>query len=333
MELSDLEAAAPRFVRECRDIKSLSANTISAYEQDLAEFRVFFGATESEREVDATFVGDYIQWLRETRELKPATIRRRIACLKSFCRWLKEQRLAEQSPFDEKNIVVRIPKRLPRALTRSQASQVARAISGGAKAASIAQQGSARQLQPETLPDPCDPIITTYLAVSLMLASGMRVGELTAIRLGDIDPTCSVINITGKGSRERTVFLTNPRLVGELDRYVSARIEQCAADDVLLRNARGRALTPTGSAPSLAQAWRSACLLATPHPAPFPPYGRDDPAGGRCRHPLRPAPSRAFQHFDNRDLHACDGCEPAPGAGACGCGWARGDLRARCIDN
>ncbi len=244
MELSDLEAAAPRFVRECRDIKSLSANTVSAYEQDLAEFMMFFGATESEREVDATFVGDYIQWLRETRELKPATIRRRIACLKSFCRWLKELGLAAQSPFDEKNFVVRIPKKLPRALTRSQASQVARAISGGGKAASIAQQGSARQLQPETLPDPCDPTITTHLAVSLMLASGMRVGELTAIKLGDIDPTCSVINITGKGSRERTVFLTNTRLVGELNRYVSARIEQCAADDVLLRNARGRALTP-----------------------------------------------------------------------------------------
>ncbi|WP_321334866.1 site-specific integrase [Breoghania sp.] len=120
MELSDLEAAARRFTRECRDIKSLSSNTINAYEQDLTEFAVFFMAKEPGSEIDVTLVGDYIQWLRETRELKPATIRRRIACLKSFCRWLKEQRLAEQSPFDEKNIVVRIPKRLPRALPRSQ---------------------------------------------------------------------------------------------------------------------------------------------------------------------------------------------------------------------
>lgn len=113
MELSDLEGAARRFVRECRDIKSLSANTISAYEQDLAEFEVFFGAEEVGSEIDVTLVGDYIQWLRERRELKPATIRRRIACLKSFCRWLKEQGLALQSPFDEKTIVVRIPKRCP----------------------------------------------------------------------------------------------------------------------------------------------------------------------------------------------------------------------------
>lgn len=47
------------------------------------------------------------------------------------------------------------------------------------------------------------------LATGLLLATGMRVGELAALRIGDIDAAVGHLRILGKGSRERTVFVTD----------------------------------------------------------------------------------------------------------------------------
>ncbi|AXS39597.1 tyrosine-type recombinase/integrase [Breoghania sp. L-A4] len=231
----DLAAQCARFVDYCRDIKSLSSNTLDAYAQDLTEFRVFVGL-QTERDFSGELMGAYVRWLREERELSPATVRRRIACLKAFFKWAKEGRALPRSPFDDTAIVVRIPKRLPRALSRQQVREVAGAVGAGPDRA-MAEAGGAGQ-------DPCDWRATTYLAVCLMLATGIRVGELTAIRLKDLDPDCTIINVSGKGSRDRTVFLANAGLSAALRAYVGRRMRLVVPDDLLLRNARGRPLTP-----------------------------------------------------------------------------------------
>jgi integrase/recombinase XerD len=73
----------------------------------------------------------------------------------------------------------------------------------------------------------------------------MRVGELAALRVGDIDTAAGRLKIFGKGSRERTVFVTDARLRDELHAYVSERhprARQCI-DSPLLVDKRGRALS------------------------------------------------------------------------------------------
>lgn len=99
---------------------------------------------------------------------------------------------------------------------------------------------------------------TTALALRLMTATGVRVGELTAIRLQDVQPDGRAIRIHGKGSRERSVFVGNAALAGDLARLRAARwaAETAAAASAahgtvataaaapLLLNRHGRALTP-----------------------------------------------------------------------------------------
>jgi len=56
--------------------------------------------------------------------------------------------------------------------------------------------------------------VTCLLTVELLFYIGMRIGELTQILLGDIDLQDSIIKITGKGNRERRVFINDPKLIG-----------------------------------------------------------------------------------------------------------------------
>ncbi|HYD36394.1 MAG TPA: tyrosine-type recombinase/integrase, partial [Allosphingosinicella sp.] len=58
-------------------------------------------------------------------------------------------------------------------------------------------------------------------AVLLMLSVGLRVGELVRLRPADSDRDSGGLNVRGKGSRERRVFVTDRRLAALLERLAA----------------------------------------------------------------------------------------------------------------
>lgn len=234
MNSTTLQILSDEFLTNCRVSKSLTENTLHAYRQDLVEFQAFFGPSSEVDTVDGDDLKAYLSRLRIDRNLSAATVRRRIACLKAMFRWAKEEQLIGSSPFDEAGIFVKIPKCLPRTLSRQEVGRLTDDVFRG-----LWDEGSNTvELQTTS----CK--LTTYLAVYLMLATGVRVSELLGIRLGDIDPTCSTIRIRGKGARERTVFLANRLLRMQLSKYVFARTRCRPHVDLVFLNTRNQPLTP-----------------------------------------------------------------------------------------
>jgi len=76
-----------------------------------------------------------------------------------------------------------------------------------------------------------------------MAATGVRVGELTSITLADIAADGGAVRVSGKGSRERTVFVGNRQLRENLRDYVFDRRLVARATDRLFVNRRGNPLT------------------------------------------------------------------------------------------
>ena len=229
MESIDWNGLRGKFLIVCRDARSLSSNTICAYDQDLSSFQAFLASYNCAAAAGVD-IQKYVQFLRE-RGSSAATVRRRVACLKVFFRWAQIEGLVPRSPFADAPINIRIPRRLPRSLSRQQVSSIANAVSPmpGAEA-------DGRSV--------IDPRRTTHLAIWLMLATGIRVGELTAIRLTEIAMDSGAIRIHGKGSRERTVYITNTNMRDVVRRYAQAWQRYSFPDDFLLRNVQGRPLTP-----------------------------------------------------------------------------------------
>ena len=64
--------------------------------------------------------------------------------------------------------------------------------------------------------------IRDYAIVTLFLNCGMRVSELVGINLGDIDPQLRSIRVTGKGNKERIVYL-NQACQDALGGYLAIR--------------------------------------------------------------------------------------------------------------
>ncbi len=243
----ELRAAADEFLRYCALERQLSEHTLQAYACDLADLRRALPAGVLISDVTAEALKAYLEAAVGARKLAAASIRRRFACFRSFFRWLAERGQADD-PFAGWRLKLPRRKRLPRALSRGEASALLARLHGEA----------GRLLAADA---------TLRVAVRLMVATGVRVGELCKLRVDDIAPDAAALRVHGKGSRDRIAYVADPAFRAELRRLVEARRGAAGAAAPLFVNRHGRAMKPQSVRVRLHRVAREARLTrrVTPH--------------------------------------------------------------------
>src|SRR5205814_1057365 len=171
--------AADEFLRFCAIERRLSRHTLDAYSGDLTDFQNWLPRGALESEISATILREYLEEMIDRRNLSTATVRRRLACLRAFFRHVGNLNQAP-SPFATWTPQLPRRKRLPRTLSRGEAFILLSSLGDSAGDALL------------------------RIIIRLMIATGIRVGELCTLRTADLSPDGSVLRIHGKGSRERT---------------------------------------------------------------------------------------------------------------------------------
>ena len=167
--------------------KSGSADTKKAYNHDLSLFIKFLEDRDINdfKNVDKIVILDYLSDLKKgnltNSKISEATYARNLSCLKSFFKYLNTNMNFPDNPCI--NIKVSsIKKALPNFLTIGEV---------------------------ERLLESCDLSneigIRNRMIIELLYATGMRVSELSNIKLIDIDTNSLLIKVTGKGNKERLV--------------------------------------------------------------------------------------------------------------------------------
>lgn len=212
--------AASAFIRHCQSIRKLSPHTIRAYELDVTRFAQFLGKRGAVAACDKTVIHNYVRHLFDVRSLKESSVKRHLATLRSFFRWLEEDGQGIEDPFRGARIRIRMPKRLPRVIARSD---LRRLLLHDA---------------PHTFAD-----LTAYVAIELLFATGMRVSELAGLLDNAVDVEDGTISIIGKGNRQRRVFVPD-ELKSILRDYRTARDRAASSANTFLVNSRGAAASP-----------------------------------------------------------------------------------------
>jgi integrase/recombinase XerC len=208
--------ALEAFVAHLRDERGLSGHTVAAYRRDMTQFLQFAGraGVTDPAQVEPLLLRRFLA-LQRTRGLAAASIARKAAALRSGFRFLARRRLVPDDPAAGLG-VPRGPKRLPVVL---KPRQVDRLLAG---------------------PDPVDPIgLRDRAILELLYATGIRVGELCGLRLGDVDLTADTVLVLGKGSRQRVVPFGEPARVALLEYLVKGRAAMLPVADQP-RSASGR---------------------------------------------------------------------------------------------
>ncbi|MGO9793201.1 MAG: site-specific tyrosine recombinase XerD [Solirubrobacteraceae bacterium] len=223
--------------------RGLSRNTLEAYRSDLQQLGEFLGR----RGVDllgaspddlAAFVGELASGSASRRAAAPATLQRKVACLRSFYRHLRREQILDADPTSE----LRPPRasgRLPNVLSRDDVNLLMAQPTGTSPAA-----------------------LRDRALLETMYACGLRASEAISLQLSELDLDAGVLIARGKGSKERIVPIGS-KAVQTLQTYlkyarpglVGLRDERC-----VFVNMRGAGLSRQGLYKIVQQHARSAGL-------------------------------------------------------------------------
>lgn len=227
------------FIFYISTIKNLSPNTVNGYYVDLRTFFRFLKYNAAPKnylveeidqidisDIDIEFVRkitsadilEYLNFVMRTRKNNSATRARKLACLRSYFKYLNlKLNLIEDDPV--KNIdVPTLKKSMPKFLSLEESRMLLDAI------------------------EPGEFYTRDYCIITLFLNCGMRLSELVGISLTDIrDDT---IRIVGKGNKERFVYLNNA-CMDALEKWQASRIDfiKPTEKDALFLSKQGRRIT------------------------------------------------------------------------------------------
>jgi integrase/recombinase XerD len=166
--------------------RGLSRNTLEAYRSDLLQFGDWLRRTGSDPlRVGHAELSAFAAEIASGREGKPpaapATLQRKIACLRSFYRHLRRTSVLDSDPTAH----LRAPKqsrKLPQVLSRDEVAELLR---------------QPRGTEPAALRD--------RALLETMYACGLRASEAIGLEVGDVDLEAGILRARGKGSKERLV--------------------------------------------------------------------------------------------------------------------------------
>jgi len=234
--------ARDEFMRHCAVAKNLSDHTLRAYEIDLREFQSFVGGDVEVSTVDRRLLRRYLDHLFNTRGLKETSVKRRLACLKVMFRWLETDEVIEISPFYRLDARIKLPLRLPRGLSKDEMRRLLTSAAVAAGLIGRVRYSESALGRVAVRRDRFVPL-TTLTVLEVLYCTGIRVGELTAIKTSDVDVEDGVITVNGKGNRQRRVFLPDVPTRRLVSAYERARAAVGPTGDSLFIGPEGAGLT------------------------------------------------------------------------------------------
>ena len=216
-----------RFLSYIQYEKRASEHTLAAYRTDLKQYVTYLEAQQwiaGPTEHDSSVGHSHIRsWVVELMQLgrKPQSIRRKLATLKSYYRFLLEKQVITQNPM-RKVQLPRVGRTRPDVVPAEQMERV---------------------LLDHHFTDDYKGL-RDRLVLEILYGTGMRRGELLRLTLADARVAEGVFSVTGKGGKQRLLpFYPGMREV--LEAYLECRAsEHPAAGDALLLTDKGKPLYP-----------------------------------------------------------------------------------------
>jgi site-specific recombinase XerD len=185
-------------------VRGRANNTIQGYRFDLREFLTWLqGRGLEPQNVKSTVIDSFLIYLKKEKANSPATVNRKLYCLKNFYKWLLRNDVIQKDPLQYCDRLKEASK-LPHYLTPQEQEPLILAAREGTTAQRIGSYARERG----------------YILTLLLLDCGLRIQEACSLKVPDINLEDGTLRITGKGGKERIGILSD-RLISALKEYLS----------------------------------------------------------------------------------------------------------------
>ena len=206
-----------QYLEFCKYRKELNRNTLKAYRIDLEQYLSFI---KKDFLLKAR-IEEYITELHK--KYKQKTVKRKIASIKAFYRYLEEERLEGSNPFTKIRVKFKETESLPRIIPRNDIERLLNYMYDVMK-----QSG-----QEAT-------IYRDLSVIEMFFATGARVYEISNLKIQDIDLDNGIIKLFGKGSKERYVQIGSPEVLEVVKEYYRLNQQEIDKSGFFFVNRQGK---------------------------------------------------------------------------------------------
>lgn len=198
--------------------------TVRNYRRDIADFLELIGVDKESFDPNAIARADIEEWiiyLFEKRKLKAQTVNRSVATLRSFWKWMLGHGHANR---DIVSVIsqAKTPSRLPVFVSESRMEDVVALLRDD-----IASDDFER--------------LRDAVIVLLFYTAGLRLAELSNLKIGDISADYRTIRILGKGEKERIV-----PLIGRMGEILKKYFSQFSSQNICIGQKKALILSKKG---------------------------------------------------------------------------------------
>lgn len=202
--MQKLSIEIENYLTVCQDLKGLSPLTLKAYRIDLKQFNEFMQQKDC---LSKECMIEYIDLLHK--QYKPKSAKRKIACIKAFYNYMEMENTIILNPFHKIKIKYKEPIVLPKTIPISNVESII-------KYAYHQHYSAITSYQTEIT-------LRNLLVIELLFSTGMRVSEISNLKIKNVDLKSKNIYVYGKGSKERIMCLANESITKLLEQYLGTR--------------------------------------------------------------------------------------------------------------
>jgi integrase/recombinase XerD len=222
--------------------KGLSKNTAESYENDLMLFQK--SLSKKKKELAQFSKKDIVDFLEvaKNKNYSPASLCRFLSSIKGFCKYM----LIEKNIKDDPTENLQSPKkweRLPKALSLEDVMSLLNS-----------KTSDSTRLRDSAM-------------IELLYSSGLRVSELVSLKLENVNFEAGFIKVTGKGSKERVVPISE-RTLKKLKEYIKElrpNLLKNRRSDFIFVTVRGKGMTRQRFWQTIKACGKQAGLKLSPH--------------------------------------------------------------------
>lgn len=222
----NLQTQINNYLEYCQNQKRLDSKTLKAYRIDLKQFLLDIPTTELNL-ITSDILEKYIASLHQT--YKPKTVKRKIASIKAFFRYLEYKELIDKNPFNRIQIKFREPAILPKTIPLQIVETfLATIYAQRINAPTTYQKRNA---------------LRDAAVIELLFATGIRITELCSLKVFDVNLYEKTILIYGKGAKERKIQIGNTDVIKILQEYKENFINEIKTCNYFFVNQSSRPLS------------------------------------------------------------------------------------------
>ena len=192
------------YLRVCVDSKGLSPLTLKAYKIDFKQFACFMQGKDC---LSKECILSYIDELH--RQYMPKSAKRKVACIKAFYRYMEMEDIIEINPFHKIKVKYKEPFILPKIIPLPDVQNILRYAYQIYYNAQTDYQYESR--------------LRNVIVLEFLFSTGMRVSEVSNLKVLDLNLRSNTIKIHGKGSKERMSCILNNEISNLMKQYLSIR--------------------------------------------------------------------------------------------------------------